>query len=88
MTDYRITCIKKNPRDDTHHGIEAYGVSGGRYTREQMLAFMADGHTFYTQENGVRATVALNGPAGRQYLQSHADGYWNNNLLALRDCDA
>ncbi|MSP44398.1 MAG: DUF3892 domain-containing protein [Xanthobacteraceae bacterium] len=27
----------------------------------------------------------MNGPSG-EYLRTHADGYWNDNLLALREC--
>jgi hypothetical protein len=25
-------------------------------------------------------------PSGRKYLQTQADGYWSNNLLALQEC--
>jgi len=33
-----------------------------------------------------RAEVAVvNGPNG-ECLCTHADGYWNDNLLALREC--
>jgi hypothetical protein len=41
------------------------------------------GGTAYTN-NGKRATVGTVHPQGRApYLQTHADGEWNNNLLSL-----
>ena len=43
-------------------------------------------NTFYTLVNGKRANVGVvNGPNGK-YVQTHADGQWNNNLLALPEC--
>nr|WP_245473538.1 DUF3892 domain-containing protein [Bradyrhizobium zhanjiangense] len=27
-------------------------------------------------------------PSGRKFIQSHADGVWNDNLLALDECSA
>ena len=43
-------------------------------------------NTFYTLEGGKRAEVGVvNGPNG-PYLRTHADGQWNDNLLALIEC--
>jgi hypothetical protein len=86
MGTYRIHCIKKSPRDDTHHGIVAYGVNEQRYSRDQMVSFIKSGEQFFTENGGVTAWVGLNGPPGREWLQTYADGLWNNNLLALPEC--
>jgi hypothetical protein len=42
--------------------------------------------TFFTFVGGKRADIGIvNGPNG-EYLRTHADGYWNDNLLALPEC--
>jgi hypothetical protein len=42
--------------------------------------------TFYTFVNGKRADIGVvDGPNG-QYVRTYADGYWNDNLLALAEC--
>jgi hypothetical protein len=46
----------------------------------------ANTNTFYTMVGGVRANVAVvDGPTGK-YVRTHADGKWNDNLLALPEC--
>jgi len=43
--------------------------------------------TFYTDINGKRADLAVRRQQGKQpYVQTRADGVWNNNLLALQEC--
>ena len=42
--------------------------------------------TFYVEENGKRAYVAVVKGVRRKYLQTHADGVWQNNLLSLPPC--
>jgi len=44
-------------------------------------------HSFYTHEGGVTASVGVHkSSSGHKYLQTHADGVWTNNLLALKEC--
>ena len=43
-------------------------------------------NTFYTLVNGKRADVGVVNGANGQYVRTHADGYWNDNLLALPEC--
>ena len=90
MPDVQVTCINKQPRQNPHEGITHLGGPGGggwRLTREEVIDLVKrDIDTFYTSVNGKRADVAIvHGPNG-DYLRTHADGYWNDNLLALPEC--
>lgn len=87
MTTVQITCITKSPRDNTHAGITHLGNSSGKWTRVQVVGWIESGeYSFYTLVNGVRADIGVvNGEHGK-YLQTHGDGRWNNNLLALAEC--
>lgn len=87
MTARQVTCINKMPRQNQHEGITHVGGSGWYSTRQQVIAAINGGtDTFYTQVGGRRAEVAVvNGPNG-QYVRTHADGRWNDNLLELPEC--
>lgn len=87
MADVQITCINKQPRTNPHEGITHLGGGGWKWTRGEVIASIrAKTNTFFTQVNGKRANVAVvDGPNG-PYLQTHTDGQWNDNLLALREC--
>ena len=92
MPDVIVTCINKTPRTNPYEGITHLGGPGGsgwKWTREQVIQSMNAGtNSFYTSVNGKRADIAVvNGPLG-QYLRTHADGSWNDNLLALPECGA
>lgn len=87
MADVQVTCITKQAYSTGHEAITYLGGSGWRWTREQVSQSIEAGtNTFYTQVNGRRADVAVvNGPSGK-YLRTHADGTYNDNLLALPTC--
>lgn len=87
MADVQVTCINKQPRDNPHEGITYLGGATWKWTRQQMVDSINSGsNTFYTLVNGKRAEVGVvKGPNG-QYVRTHADGYWNDNLLALPEC--
>jgi hypothetical protein len=55
--------------------------------RQQVIDSINSGaNTFYTRVNGKRADIAVvNGPNG-PFVRTHADGVWNDNLLALAEC--
>ncbi|WP_299003115.1 DUF3892 domain-containing protein [uncultured Caulobacter sp.] len=93
MADLQVTCITKFQRQNTHEAITHLGGPGSGAipawysTRQQVIDLINGGvHTFYTRVNGVRANVEVRGYRPNQYLQTRADGDWNNNLLALPDC--
>ena len=87
MADVQVTCINKQPRDNTHEGITHLGGSGWRWTRQQVIeSIEGKTNTFYTRAGGNRANVGVvNGQNGK-YLRTYADGKWNDNLLSLPEC--
>ena len=87
MPDARITCITKPNRSNRHESITHVGGNGWRWPVAQVIKSIREkDNTFYTFENGKRAEVAVvDGPHG-PYLRTHADGQWNDNLLALPEC--
>lgn len=87
MADVQITCINKNPPDNTHEGITHVGNSQGKWTRSEVIGWIESRqHTFYTLSNGVRADVqVVNGPYGK-YLRTFANGKPTDNLLSLPEC--
>jgi hypothetical protein len=87
MADVRITCINKQPRIDPHEGITHLGGAQWKWTRQQVVDSIEQRtNTFYTLANGKRADVGVvDGPNGK-YVRTHADGYYNDNLLALPEC--
>ena len=87
MADVQVRCVNKQPRNDPHHGITHLGGDGWKWSRQQVIdSIKAKTNTFYTLAGGRRADVGINrGPYG-EYLQTHADGRWDNNLLALPEC--
>ncbi len=87
MADSQVTCINKQPRNDTHEGITHLGGSGWKWTRQQVINSIEDKtNTFYTMVGGKRANVGVVGGANGKYVRTYADGVWNDNLLALPEC--
>jgi len=87
MADVQVTCINKQPRNNTHEGITHLGGSGWRWTRSQVIqSIEAKTNTSFTRVGGNRAEIGVvNGPNGK-YMRTYADGKWNDNLLALPEC--
>ena len=87
MADVQVTCINKRPRQNTHEGITHLGGAEWCWTRQQVVESINGGtNTFYTLVGGRRANVAVVDGANGPYLRTHADGVWNDNLLALPEC--
>lgn len=87
MADVRVKCINKQPRDNAHEGITHLGGDGWRWTRDQVVqSIEAKTNTFFTQENGKRANIGVVNGSNGKYVQTYADGQWNNNLLSLMEC--
>jgi hypothetical protein len=58
----------------------------GIWTRAELVTWIEDkkGHAYTEDTAGHRADVAVRKPErGEKYVQTHADGVWTNNLLAL-----
>jgi len=88
MADVQLTCIRKPHPQSPHEHITHVGNAQGVWTREQVIQWIdRHEHTFYTLVGGKRANVGVAWEAGKSpYLRTHADGYWNDNLLALPQC--
>ncbi|MEJ0092580.1 MAG: DUF3892 domain-containing protein [Methylocella sp.] len=67
MADRQVTCINKQPRNDTHEGITHLGVGNSKLPRSQVIALIdSKSDTFYTLVKGKRANVGvINGPNGK-----------------------
>lgn len=87
MADVQVLCINKRDRDNRHEGITHLGGNGWKWTRDEVIrSIEAKTNTFFTQVTGNRSDIGVvNGPNGK-YLRTYADGQWNDNLLALREC--
>jgi Protein of unknown function (DUF3892) len=92
MADVRVTCITKPNPASPHEHITHVGnpAANWEWTRERVIASIeAETNTFYVHDSktGKRSEVGVVYPQGRSpYLRTHADGYWNDNLLALVQC--
>lgn len=87
MADVRVRCVSKQPRLDPHHGITHLGGEGWYWTRQQVVASIEAGtNAFCTLVGGYRAEVSVVDGPGGAHVRTHADGKWNDNLLALPEC--
>ncbi len=87
MADARVSCINKNPRDDTHEGITHLGGADWKWTRAKVIQSIRDKtNTFYTSVNGKRANIGIVEGTNGAYVRTYADNQWTDNLLALPEC--
>ena len=89
MADARVTCINKQPRQNPYEGITHLGGPTWRWTRQEVItSIRARTNTFHTLVDGKRADIGIVEGSNGPYLRTHADGQWNDNLLALPECPA
>jgi hypothetical protein len=94
MNEYLVTCINKRDRMSSHDHITHIGnitsATPWRMTREDAIVQIdAKTAAFYTVErsSGKKMHVAVIRETGKHaYLRTHADGKWNDNLLAQAEC--
>lgn len=92
MAHCRITCITKPDRFSKHEHITHVGnpSAGWKITREHAILNIESGKdTFYVEDDktGKKSEVGVVRESGKlPYLKTHADGYWNDNLLSLDKC--
>lgn len=89
MASHRITGIRKPDQNSKHEQITHVCYDGYSWTREYVIGLIeAKTDSFYISQGGHRSEVDVVYPTdGRKpFLRSHADGYWNDNLLALPEC--
>lgn len=92
MNEYEVTCIRKPNRESRHEHITHIGDQQGNWmlTREAAIRRIdTKTDAFYTidKTTGKRAYIGVVRDTGKDpYLRTHADGKWNDNLLALAEC--
>jgi hypothetical protein len=94
MADHRIDCINKPDRFSPHEAITHVGGpapdGSGRWKDSvpNVVRFIENKtHRFYTKEGNASAWVGVRtSAAGNKFLQTHSDGVWKDNLLALTEC--
>jgi len=92
MAEYQVTCINKPHHMSPHEHITHIGNSndGWRLTREAAIQKIdAGSERFFTvdRQTGTKCYVAVVREAGKHpFLRTHADGKWNDNLLAQPEC--
>lgn len=94
MKELEVNCINKPNRQSAHEHITHIGntINNWRLTRESAIQRIDKGEEkFYTVDKttGKRAYIGVVRDPGKQpYLRTHADGKWNDNLLAQQECGA
>lgn len=90
--EFQVNCIRKPDWNSPHEHITHIGNIQGQWmlTRESAIRRIDDGNeSFYTidKTTGNRAYIAVVRESGKSpYLRTHADGKYNDNLLAQEHC--
>jgi hypothetical protein len=80
-------CINKQTRDNPHEGITHLGGASRKWTRQRVIdSINAGTNNFFTLVDGKRADIGVVRGGSSDYVRTHADGVWNDNLLALPEC--
>jgi hypothetical protein len=94
MSEYLVNCITKPNRESRHEHITHIGNTnaGWQLSREAAISRIETKQdAFYTIDlttnRKVYIGVVREGGLKLPYLRTHADGKWNDNLLAQRECD-
>jgi len=93
MQEFEVNCINKPNRQSSHEHITHIGNANTnwRITRESAIQRI-DGKAeqYYTLDKttGKRVYIGVvrNDGGKAPYLRTHADGKWNDNLLAQQEC--
>jgi hypothetical protein len=92
VTEYEVTCITKPNRESKHEHITHIGNIAGnwRLTRESAIQRIENkSAAFFTVDRQSRKKVyvgVIRESGKLPYLRTYADGKWNDNLLAQREC--
>ena len=93
MAEKHVSCINKPNHMSSHEHITHIGNSseGWRETRELAIHEIDNNiNQFFTidRTTGKKCYVGVVREAGKNpYLRTHADGKWNDNLLAQPECN-
>jgi hypothetical protein len=97
MKEFLVTCINKPNRMSSHEHVTHIGnitndpANRWRLAREEAIRRIeAKEGAFYTVDRatGNKMYIDVVRETGRNpFLRTHADGKWNDNLLAQTECD-
>jgi hypothetical protein len=94
MSEFEVNCITKPNRESHHEHITHIGNTntGWQLNRETaIIRIESKQESYYTidKQTGRKIYVGVVREAAKDpYLRTYADGKWNDNLLAQRECDA
>jgi hypothetical protein len=94
MSEFEVNCITKPNRESRHEHITHIGNTntGWQLSREVAISRIESKQESYCtidRPTGRKVYIGVVREAGRlPYLRTYADGKWNDNLLAQRECDA
>ena len=94
MNSYLVNCINQSVTRGTHEHITHVGNSDNnwRLTKEDAISRIDNkSASFYTLERntGKQMSIGVVRETGKApFLRTHADGLWNDNLLAQTACGA
>ncbi|MGE8451154.1 MAG: DUF3892 domain-containing protein [Pseudomonadales bacterium] len=92
MNQFEVNCITMSVSGRQYEHITHIGNSANQWRlarAEAVLRIEQKTEAFYTVDAGTgrRAYIGVVRIAGREpYLRTYADGKWNDNLLAQREC--
>ena len=92
MNEFEVNCITKPDRSSTVEGISHIGNNsqGWCLTREEAVRRIeSKTEAYYTMDwaSGVKSYIGVVRTPGKPpCLRTYSDGTWNNNLLALAQC--
>jgi hypothetical protein len=97
MNEFLVTCINKRDRMSSHEHITHIGnitnVAADRLRMSRVEAIRridAKEAAFYTVDRSTNAKIyigVVRETGKNPFLRTYADGKWNDNLLALAECD-
>lgn len=93
MPEHQVTCITKPHRMSPHEHITHIGNMQAHWKLSREIAIQrieTSTDQFFTVDSntGRKCYIGVVREAGKQpYLRTHADGKWNDNLLAQPECD-
>ena len=95
MSEFEITCINKPNRMSPYEHIQYIGNQAGKWKLSLQSAISRINNksdAFYTVDKttGKKIYIGVYPAVGGKvaHLQTHDDGKWNDNLLALPECGA
>lgn len=92
MGEFQVTCINKPDRNSRHEHITHIGnnTAGWKMTREEAIRRIdakTDAYFTVDQTTGKKMYIGVVREQGKApFLRTHADGKWNDNLLAQAEC--